>query len=88
MLNQDLMKLQKRGRLEDDVIFEKTLWIHEQRPNPKKESIQNTEVGCSPSGSIDHDELMFNQQAFCYHRPCTTRPQQFPEGDKKMNDEQ
>ncbi len=63
-------------------------WVQEQRPKPEQESIQNAETGRSPSGSINHNELMFNQQAFCYHRPCTTWPHQFREGDKKMNDEQ
>ncbi len=58
------------------------------RPHRRTETLYaGGELRCSPPGSIDHDELMFNQQAFRYRGPSTTRPHQFPEGDKKMNDE-
>ncbi len=76
-LNQDLMKVQEGRRLEDDVTFKETFWVHEQRPKPEQESIRNTEVGRSPSGSINHNELIFNQQAVGDHSPCATGPTNF-----------
>ena len=39
-VNQNFVKVKKSGRLEDDVTFEKTLWVHEQRPKAKQESIK------------------------------------------------
>ncbi len=39
-VNQNFVKVKKSGRLEDDVAFKKTPWLHKQRPKAKQESIK------------------------------------------------
>jgi hypothetical protein len=44
-------------------VYPETAWVEKQRPEAERESIEYREIGRSPPGAIDNQELLFHEHA-------------------------
>ena len=83
-IDQGLVELEHRGRFYDYAQLRNAVWSHEQGGQPEHQAIGRALVRCSLSGTIAHQQLMFERQRFRGNSADATRAKEFRQRDEQV----
>jgi hypothetical protein len=72
--HKNLAKMQQRPRFQNDSGSEKTRWANEKRAQPVDESVPSAQVGRTLATSMQHQQLMPDQNRFGYYTTYSAWP--------------
>jgi hypothetical protein len=78
------MEAQERGGFQDDGGTDQPARAHEQRTHAGDHPISETEVGGTPPGAIEHQQLLLDEDGLGHHGPRPARTGEPGECRQKM----